>query len=51
MPDNVQLCLRDALGEDPAVAWTPTKVPMLPSPRLNSMWISPQAIGLMSGQP
>ena len=32
-------------------ACTPRKVPRLPSPRLSSMWISPQAIGLIGGQP
>ena len=32
-------------------AWTPTKVPMLPSPRLSSMVTSPADSGSMSGQP
>ena len=32
-------------------AWTAWIVPMLPSPRLSSMWISPAATGLIGGQP
>ena len=32
-------------------AWTPRKVPRLPSPRLSSMWTRPLAIGLIGGQP
>ena len=32
-------------------AWTPRKVPRLPSPRLSSRWIRPLAIGLIGGQP
>ena len=32
-------------------ACTARIVPMLPSPRFSSMWISPAATGLMGGQP
>ena len=32
-------------------AWTPTNVPMLPSPRLSSMVTSPADKGSMVGQP